>query len=92
MRHTCKISTFLKPEQLPELFDLFILYKADPFLANNNGDTALHIIARKDITSLYDHLVKLGWNPLQKNNKGETAQQLMMQKKPVIPKSRKFTD
>jgi serine/threonine protein kinase len=75
-----------------DLFDLFILYKADPSLANKHGNTVLHIVAKQDIASIYNHLIQLGWNPLQKNNIGETAQQLMMHKKPMIPKSRKLTD
>jgi ankyrin repeat protein len=60
-----------------DLFDLFILHNADPSLANKHGNTVLHIVAKQDITSIYNHLIQLGWNPLQKNNIGETPEHLI---------------
>jgi serine/threonine protein kinase len=67
---------FHKDEWLFNMFKLFVRYKADPNLSNNDGDTALHLTARNDRNDEYDYMVALGWNPLQKNNLGETPQQI----------------
>jgi hypothetical protein len=75
------------------LFEMLVKYRADPRIADRDGNTVLHMAAQVNQFNLYDHLVKLGWDPLQKNNKGETAEQLMMSFKfPVMKPSRKSTD
>jgi serine/threonine protein kinase len=75
------------------LFEMFIKYKADPRVANKEGNTVLHIAAaQQNQPYIYDRLIQLGWDPLQKNKKGETAQQLMMPSKSPTPQSRNSTD
>jgi ankyrin repeat protein len=72
-----QIGCLSETDESIDLLDLFIRYKADYYLANNDGDIALHIVARQEDFSLYKRMVALGWNSLQKNKKGETAQQLI---------------
>jgi serine/threonine protein kinase len=76
-------------EEKLRLFNIFMKYKVSPQLENNDGDTALHIVARKEDSVLYKHMISLGWNPLQKNKKGETAEQLMKSAINAIPQCEK---
>jgi serine/threonine protein kinase len=67
---------FDSKDEIVEMLDLFMQYQVNIHLANNNGDTALHIAARNDI-ALYNYLAALGWNPELLNSKGESAKELL---------------
>ena len=57
-------------------------------VANTNGDTALHILARQGYLPQAQRLIELGWNPLQVNKKKETAKQLIKLAETNIQKCR----
>lgn len=58
-----------------EVFEL-LASKTQPAI-NEDGDTALHLLAEQGAVTMAKRLIELGWNPLQPNKKKETATQLI---------------
>jgi ankyrin repeat protein len=59
------------------MLDLLMRHKVDFQAVNKDGDTALHVVAKKDFFPVIDRMIKYGWNPLQKNREGKNIYQLM---------------
>ncbi|WP_310481513.1 ankyrin repeat domain-containing protein [Chamaesiphon sp. VAR_48_metabat_403] len=59
------------------ILDLFIQYRVNIQAVNEDGDTALHILAKRDFFPVTDRLIGYGGNPLQKNRHGKNALELI---------------
>jgi serine/threonine protein kinase len=70
-----KNCTRQNPSMTTEVLEL-LASKTKP-VSNEDGDTALHLLARQVYLPQSKRLIELGWNPLQSNKKKETATQLI---------------
>jgi serine/threonine protein kinase len=59
------------------MLDLLMRHKVDFQAVNKDGDTALHVVAKRDFFPVIDRMIKYGWNPLCKNREGKNIYQLM---------------
>jgi ankyrin repeat protein len=57
--------------------DLLMRHKVDRQATNKYGDTALHVLARKDFFPVTERMIRYGWDPSQKDRSGRNAFQLM---------------
>jgi serine/threonine protein kinase len=62
--------------------DLLMRHKIDRQAINKHGDTALHVLARKDFFPVTERMIGYGWNPDRKDRSGRNAFQLMKSAKP----------
>jgi ankyrin repeat protein len=49
---------------------LMMQHQVDTQIVNQNGDTALHVVASQDFFPLTEQMIHYGWNPHQKNRLG----------------------
>jgi ankyrin repeat protein len=70
--------------------DLLMRHKVDRHAVNQDGDTALHVVAKQDFFPITDRMIKYGWNPLQKNRAGKTAMELIKAAKPRSSRCKKW--
>jgi ankyrin repeat protein len=57
-------------------------HQVDLQAINKYGDTALHVLARKDFFPVTERMISYGWDPSQKERRGRNAFQLMKAAKP----------
>jgi serine/threonine protein kinase len=63
------------PTLSTEVFELLVSKTKQ--IGNEDGDTALHLLARQGYLPQSKRLIELGWNPLQSNKKQETVTKLI---------------